>query len=102
MPEPVPSLSSVVVNPSSHELPRHPVDSLPLAAFAQLGALRLNAERCVISFYDEKAVHVYAESTRTTSLLKTDKAACVGEDLMFTKAMIWPRGTHAVHGSLHV
>ena len=39
-----------------------------LAAFAQLGALRLNAQRCIISLISKDQEVVLAESTRTLSL----------------------------------
>lgn len=41
---------------------------LALAAFAQLGALRLNARRAIISFFDRNHQIVLAEATRTLSL----------------------------------
>ena len=39
-----------------------------MTAFAQLGALRLNARRCLISFFDRRNCYILAEATRTTSL----------------------------------
>jgi signal transduction histidine kinase/CheY-like chemotaxis protein len=39
-----------------------------LTAFAQLGALRLNARRCLISFFDRRNCYILAEATRTLSL----------------------------------
>ncbi|KAJ5162029.1 hypothetical protein N7492_007421 [Penicillium capsulatum] len=39
-----------------------------LTAFAQLGALRLNARRAVISLFDRSHQHILAEATRTLSL----------------------------------
>lgn len=39
-----------------------------LTAFAQLGAFRLNARRCLISFFDRKTQYIIAEATRTLSL----------------------------------
>lgn len=39
-----------------------------LAAFAQLGALRLNVQRCFISLLSSSTEYVLAESTRTLSL----------------------------------
>lgn len=39
-----------------------------LAAFAQLGALRLNAQRCIISLVSKDQEIILAESTRTLSL----------------------------------
>ncbi|KAF2815954.1 uncharacterized protein BDZ99DRAFT_493882 [Mytilinidion resinicola] len=39
-----------------------------LTAFAQLGALRLNAKRCIISLFDRTQQFVIAEATQTLSL----------------------------------
>ncbi|KAJ5263320.1 hypothetical protein N7478_010925 [Penicillium angulare] len=47
--------------------PRSPSDSV-LTAFAQLGALRLNAQRALISLFGQHEQHILAESTRTLSL----------------------------------
>lgn len=43
-------------------------DDKALTAFAQLGALRLNARRCLISFFDRRNCYILAEATRTISL----------------------------------
>ena len=43
-------------------------DDKALTAFAQLGALRLNARRCLISFFDRKDCFLLAEATKTLSL----------------------------------
>ncbi|CAG5139858.1 uncharacterized protein ALTATR162_LOCUS581 [Alternaria atra] len=43
-------------------------DDKALTAFAQLGALRLNARRCLISFFDRNDCFLLAEATRTLSL----------------------------------
>ncbi|KAG9662164.1 hypothetical protein KCU64_g2120, partial [Aureobasidium melanogenum] len=43
-------------------------DDTALAAFAQLGALRLKAQRCLISLLSKNEEFVLAESTRTLSL----------------------------------
>ncbi|KAJ4316732.1 hypothetical protein N0V94_005289 [Neodidymelliopsis sp. IMI 364377] len=45
-----------------------PSEDRALTAFAQLGALRLNARRCLISFFDRRNCYILAEATRTTSL----------------------------------
>lgn len=45
-----------------------PADDKALTAFAQLGALRLNARRCLISFFDRRNCYILAEATRTLSL----------------------------------
>jgi GAF domain-containing protein len=43
-------------------------DDISLAAFAQLGALRLDAQRCMISLVCKETEYVLAECTRTLSL----------------------------------
>ncbi|KAI5208588.1 hypothetical protein E4T39_01362 [Aureobasidium subglaciale] len=43
-------------------------DDTALAAFAQLGALRLKAQRCMISLVSKEEEFIMAESTRTLSL----------------------------------
>lgn len=43
-------------------------DDTALAAFAQLGALRLKAQRCMISLVSKDTEYILAESTRTLSL----------------------------------
>ncbi|KAF2735301.1 hypothetical protein EJ04DRAFT_216496 [Polyplosphaeria fusca] len=45
-----------------------PAEDKVLLSLAQLGALRLNVRRCVISFFDRKSSFVLAEATRTLSL----------------------------------
>lgn len=53
--------------PSDHDLPQASEDKA-LSAFAQLGALRLNARRCLISFFDRKNCFLLAEATKTLCL----------------------------------
>ncbi|KAF2626240.1 hypothetical protein BU25DRAFT_449556 [Macroventuria anomochaeta] len=45
-----------------------PSQDKALTAFAQLGALRLKARRCLISFFDRRNCYILAEATRTLSL----------------------------------
>ncbi|KAJ4983932.1 Sensor protein GacS [Stagonosporopsis vannaccii] len=45
-----------------------PSEDKALTAFAQLGALRLHARRCLISFFDRRNCYILAEATRTSSL----------------------------------
>ncbi|KAF2449336.1 hypothetical protein P171DRAFT_480425 [Karstenula rhodostoma CBS 690.94] len=47
---------------------RKPSDDTALAAFAQVGALRLNCRRCLISFFDRRNCFILAEATRTACL----------------------------------
>ena len=53
---------------STEPLSPFPSEDTALTAFAQLGALRLNARRCMISFFDRKYCYVLTEATRTSSL----------------------------------
>jgi hypothetical protein len=53
---------------STPQLPPQPSEDRALTAFAQLGALRLNTQRCVISFFDRKHCYVLAEATKSLSL----------------------------------
>lgn len=50
------------------EIHPQPSEDKALTAFAQLGALRLNARRCLISFFDRRNCYILAEATRTSSL----------------------------------
>lgn len=45
-----------------------PSEDKALTAFAQLGALRLNARRCLISFFDRRNCYILAEATGSCSL----------------------------------
>lgn len=53
-----------------------------MTAFAQLGALRLNAKRCLISFFDRKDCFILAEATRSLSL-------CTGEPEFVEDGLCW-------------
>ncbi|KAF2690081.1 hypothetical protein K458DRAFT_383211 [Lentithecium fluviatile CBS 122367] len=46
----------------------HSSDDKALTAFAQLGALRLNTRRCLISFFDRRNCYILAEATKTLSI----------------------------------
>lgn len=58
-------ISCTSIEGSSNPIPS---DDKALTAFAQLGALRLNARRSMISFFDRKNIYLLAEATRTLSL----------------------------------
>lgn len=60
-----------------------------LTAFAQLGALRLNAKRCLISFFDRKDCFLLAEATQTVSL-QTGQAEFEDDRLVFG-SMVFPK-----------
>jgi hypothetical protein len=60
-----------------------------LSAFAQLGALRLNARRCLISFFDRKSCYILAEATKTLCL-HTGQAE-LEEDSLCWGSTIFPK-----------
>ncbi|KAJ5135671.1 CheY-like superfamily [Penicillium bovifimosum] len=55
------------VNPPKEYVARSSVDPV-LTAFAQLGALRLDAQRAIISLFGRREQHILTEATRTLSL----------------------------------
>ncbi|KAH7135869.1 hypothetical protein B0J11DRAFT_547659 [Dendryphion nanum] len=57
-----------------------PSDDKALTGFAQLGALRLNARRCLISFFDRRNCYILAEATRSLSL-QTGQPEFEGDEL---------------------
>jgi hypothetical protein len=61
-----------------------------LTAFAQLGALRLDARRCLLSFFDRKNCYIMAEATRTLSL-QTGTALDADDMLQWGQA-VYPKG----------
>lgn len=66
LPRPLSSPSSLP--PSAASLTPSPSEDKALTAFAQLGALRLNTRRCLISFFDRRNCYILAEATKTLSL----------------------------------
>ncbi|ETN46729.1 uncharacterized protein HMPREF1541_00918 [Cyphellophora europaea CBS 101466] len=80
----------------NHKIPRED-DHIPqssqdraLTAFAQLGALRLNAKRCVVTLIDNATQYVLAEATKSLSLMD-DLCHEVGDELWLGNSRI-PRG----------
>ncbi|KAG9189069.1 hypothetical protein G6011_05937 [Alternaria panax] len=68
-PSPAPkSQTPPITPPPSLDYGPQASDDRALTAFAQLGALRLNARRCLISFFDRTDCFLLAEATRTLSL----------------------------------
>lgn len=63
-----------------------PSDDKALTAFAQLGALRLNARRCLISFFDRRNCYILAEATRSVSL-QSGHPEFDGDDLCWGTAV---------------
>ncbi|CBY00509.1 similar to sensor histidine kinase/response regulator [Plenodomus lingam JN3] len=66
-----------------------PSEDKALTAFAQLGALRLNARRCLISFFDRKDCFLLAEGTKTLSL-DTGEAE-FAEDRLCFGSVVFPK-----------
>ncbi|KAF7595945.1 hypothetical protein BBP40_004091 [Aspergillus hancockii] len=58
-----------------------------LTALAQLGALRLNVQRCMISLFDRHTQFILAESTRTLSL-QDDRVHVEGDALWLGSSVI--------------
>lgn len=77
IPHPLPASPA----PSIEHVPRVS-DDKALSAFAQLGALRLNARRCLISFFDRRNCFILAEATRTLCL-HTGQAEFDNDNLCF-------------------
>ncbi|KAF1940286.1 hypothetical protein EJ02DRAFT_379987 [Clathrospora elynae] len=70
-PSPSPALDAptpLATPPPSLDYAPRASDDKALTAFAQLGALRMNARRCLISFFDRRDCFLLAEATRTLSL----------------------------------
>ncbi|KAF6810744.1 sensor histidine kinase response [Colletotrichum musicola] len=64
-------IPSAVFNNPDHPIPFSALSSSPdtgLTAFAQLGALRLNASRALISLFDRQHQYIVAEATRSIPL----------------------------------
>ncbi|KAL4937720.1 hypothetical protein BDV06DRAFT_202314 [Aspergillus oleicola] len=58
-----------------------------LTALAQLGALRLNAQRCMISLFDRRTQYILTEATRTLSL-QDDRVHLDGDALWLGSSVI--------------
>ncbi|KAI1880125.1 hypothetical protein JX265_001746 [Neoarthrinium moseri] len=58
-----------------------------LNAFAQLGALKLDAKRCRVSLFDRRNQYVVAESTNDSVL-----GSCLRNDEIWLDGMVTPRG----------
>ncbi|KAH9231831.1 hypothetical protein K456DRAFT_1751085 [Colletotrichum gloeosporioides 23] len=69
-------IPSAVFNSPDHPIPFSALSSSPdtgLTAFAQLGALRLNASRALISLFDRQHQYIVAEATRSVPLTANAK-----------------------------
>lgn len=60
----------------------HPSPDPVLTAFAQLGTLRLDAKRALISFFGQHEEHILAEATRTISLQNDTTDHNVGDEIL--------------------
>ncbi|KAH7396741.1 sensor histidine kinase-like protein/response regulator [Phaeosphaeria sp. MPI-PUGE-AT-0046c] len=85
--EPIPNLPA---SPAPSVDPTHRIiEDKALTAYAQLGAIRLNARRCLISFFDRKHCYILAEATKTLCLY-TGQAE-VDQDTPCWGSAIFPR-----------
>lgn len=75
-------------------LPRSSQDTT-LTALAQLGALRLNVQRCMISLFDRRSQYILTEATRTLSL-QDDRVHLAGDALWLGSSVI-PREDGICH-----
>ncbi|KAJ4295492.1 hypothetical protein N0V90_007505 [Kalmusia sp. IMI 367209] len=106
------------IQTSNPPLPLHtakPSDDKALTAFAQLGALRLNCRRCLVSFFDRRNCFILAEATKTaslvtgqpefesdilqwgTSIFPKEKSICY-----YTVRLPWARPVEAVDDYIHM
>lgn len=70
-----------------------------MTAFAQLGALRLNAQRCVVTLIDDTTQYVLAEATKSLSLMD-DARHDPGDELWLGNSRI-PRGQGVSEDALY-
>ncbi|KAL2832741.1 hypothetical protein BJY01DRAFT_239700 [Aspergillus pseudoustus] len=80
---------------ANHELLPQSSNDTTLTALAQLGALRLNAQRCMISLFDRRTQYILAEATRTLSL-QDDRVHLDGDALWLGSSVI-PRAEGVCH-----
>ncbi|KAL4880260.1 hypothetical protein BJY04DRAFT_191501 [Aspergillus karnatakaensis] len=66
-----------------------------LTALAQLGALRLNVQRCMISLFDRRTQYILAEATRTLSL--QDDRVHVDGDALWLGSSVIPKEDGVCH-----
>ncbi|KAL2839324.1 hypothetical protein BJX68DRAFT_258908 [Aspergillus pseudodeflectus] len=72
---------------ANHELLPQSSNDTTLTALAQLGALRLNVQRCMISLFDRRTQYILAEATRTLSL-QDDRVHLDGDALWLGSSVI--------------
>ncbi|KAL3472386.1 hypothetical protein BJX99DRAFT_262373 [Aspergillus californicus] len=83
---------------AKHELLPESSNDTTLTALAQLGALRLNAQRCMISLFDRRTQYILAEATRTLSL--QDDRVHVDGDALWLGSSVIPRDEGLCHAVL--
>ncbi|KAL3440585.1 hypothetical protein BJX65DRAFT_314661 [Aspergillus insuetus] len=81
-------------NHKLEHLPQSSTDTT-LTALAQLGALRLNVQRCMISLFDRRTQYILAEATRTLSL-QDDRVHLDGDALWLGSSVI-PKAEGVCH-----
>ncbi|KAL3465736.1 hypothetical protein BJX64DRAFT_296990 [Aspergillus heterothallicus] len=80
---------------ANHELLPQSSQDTTLTALAQLGALRLNVQRCMISLFDRRTQYILAEATRTLSL-QDDRVHVEGDALWLGSSVI-PKAEGVCH-----
>ncbi|KAF2853298.1 sensor histidine kinase-like protein/response regulator [Plenodomus tracheiphilus IPT5] len=102
-PSPSPALPATTPpatpQPAADYVPR-PSDDKALTAFAQLGALRLNARRCLISFFDRRDCFLLAEATQTLSLHTGEPE--FDKDRLCFGSMVYPKEQSLCHYTVNL
>ena len=86
-------------DPDNGSLAQKSSTDIAITAFAQLGALRLNAARCIINLVGRKTEYVLAEASKTLSL-QDDNIHSEGDQLWFGSGALKARsqiGTILIH-----
>ncbi|KAH7093295.1 sensor histidine kinase-like protein/response regulator [Paraphoma chrysanthemicola] len=86
--------------PTVEDAVPNPPEDKALSAFAQLGALRLNARRCLISFFDRKNCYILAEATRTLCI--HNGQAELSEDDLCWGNVIFPKEMSLCHYTVNL
>ncbi|QIW94945.1 hypothetical protein AMS68_000463 [Peltaster fructicola] len=105
--EPICALSPLVTShvnlfdksAAAQHIPRSSPDR-SLTAFCQLGALRLEARRCLLFFFDCENAYVLAEATRTLSLV--DDEVHDDQDALWLGNVVIPRGLSVCEHTVNI
>ncbi|KAJ5993105.1 hypothetical protein N7451_008829 [Penicillium sp. IBT 35674x] len=66
-----------------------------LTSFAQLAALGLNAERCLITILDQETQYILAEATRTIDYIQQSRGWPMARDIYSERGVELMSGTHS-------